>query len=135
MIEIIPFEPGSGDRWNQFVETAKNGHFMFDRRYMDYHRDRFSDRSLMFLKKGQLVAVLPAHEQFGSETVPSAIISHGGLSFGGFITGRTMGSRLMLEVIDALLALMKENGWSHLRYAAVPHIYHAYPAEEDLLAL
>ena len=41
----------------------------------------------------------------------------------------------MLEIVDALLALMKENGWSHLRYAAIPHIYHAYPAEEDLLAL
>ncbi|MGI9239729.1 MAG: GNAT family N-acetyltransferase [Verrucomicrobiales bacterium] len=135
MIEVVAYEPDLAGRWNQFVETAKNGHFMFDRRYMDYHQDRFPDRSLMFMKKDQVVAVLPAHEQVGEDCDPPAIISHGGLSFGGFISGRTMSSRLMFEIVDSLLVYMKESGFSHLRYAAIPHIYHAYPAEEDLLAL
>ncbi len=36
MIEVVAYNPELENRWNQFVETAKNGHFMFDRRYMDY---------------------------------------------------------------------------------------------------
>lgn len=135
MIEVVAYEPELENRWNQFVETAKNGHFMFDRRYMDYHRDRFPDRSLVFMKKDKVVALLPAHGPTGDDCDPGSIISHGGLSFGGLISGRAMNARLMLDVVDALLAFMHENGWSHLTYAPVPHLYHAYPAEEDLYAL
>jgi hypothetical protein len=135
MIEVVAYKPEMGNRWNQFVETAKNGHFMFDRRYMDYHQDRFPDRSLVFMKKDKMVALLPAHGPTGDESDPSAIVSHGGLSFGGLISGRSMNVRLMFDVVDALVAFMRENGWSHLIYAAIPHIYHAYPAEEDLFAL
>jgi hypothetical protein len=35
-------------QWDEFVRTAKNGHFMFLRDYMEYHADRFPDSSLMF---------------------------------------------------------------------------------------
>jgi DNA-binding response OmpR family regulator len=34
--------------WDTFVSTAKNATFLFFRDYMDYHRDRFTDHSLMF---------------------------------------------------------------------------------------
>ncbi len=135
MIEVLAYEPTFQNRWNQFVETAKNGHFMFDRGYMDYHQDRFPDRSLVFLKNDKVVALLPAHGPTGDEGDTGAVVSHGGLSFGGIISGRAMNVRMMLDVVDALLAFMGENGWSHLSYRAIPHIYHAYPAEEDLFAL
>ena len=49
--------------WDAFVRASKNGTFLFERDYMDYHRDRFFDHSLMFLDdKGRLVALLPANE-------------------------------------------------------------------------
>ena len=36
--------------WECFVrETARNSHFMQTRDYLDYHRDRFDDHSLVFL--------------------------------------------------------------------------------------
>ena len=108
---------------------------MFDRGYMDYHQDRFPDRSLVFLKKDKVVALLPAHGPTSDESDPAAVVSHGGLSFGGIISGRTMSVPLMLDVVDALLAFMREKGWSHVIYGAIPHIYHAYPAEEDIFAL
>ena len=34
--------------WNEFISKSRNGIFMFDRNYMDYHSDRFEDHSLMF---------------------------------------------------------------------------------------
>jgi len=135
MIEVVDYDASLANRWNQFVETAKNGHFMFNRGYMDYHKDRFPDRSLVFLKKNKVVALLPAHGPTGDGVAPGTITSHGGLSFGGILSGRSMNVRLMLEVVEALLGHMAGRGWTRLDYAAMPHLYHAFPAEEDLYAL
>jgi len=49
---------GKADEWNAFVAKSKNGTFLFDRRYMDYHADRFSDHSLMCYHDGKLFAFL-----------------------------------------------------------------------------
>ena len=42
------------EAWNAFVALSKNGTFLFDRSYMDYHSDRFKDHSLMFYLNGKL---------------------------------------------------------------------------------
>ena len=42
------------DAWNHFVAQSKNGTFLLDRRYMDYHADRFEDHSLMVYRQGKL---------------------------------------------------------------------------------
>ena len=47
MIDIRHYEPQSASEWNAFVAESKNGTFLFDRRYMDYHSDRFADSSFM----------------------------------------------------------------------------------------
>ena len=46
--------------WNSFVKNSKNGHFFFQRDYMEYHSDRFDDISLMiFNDKENLISILP----------------------------------------------------------------------------
>ena len=37
--------------WNKFIAKSKNGLFMFNRNFMDYHKDKFKDHSLLFLRK------------------------------------------------------------------------------------
>lgn len=54
---IIRYNPALVDEWNEFVTRSKNGTFLFDRRYMDYHSDRFEDFSLMFYREGRLYAL------------------------------------------------------------------------------
>jgi hypothetical protein len=56
---------------NEF-QKVKNGIFLFDRNYLDYHQDRFIDHSVLILKKNKIVALFPANE---NET---EICSHGG---------------------------------------------------------
>ena len=68
------------DEWNQFVRASKNGTFLFDRRFMDYHSDRFSDHSLMCYREGRLYALLPANEK------GDTLVSHGGLTYDGLVT-------------------------------------------------
>jgi len=122
-------------RWDHFVSTAKNGHFMFLRDYMDYHGDRINDSSLLFENKGRLVGLLPAHLEKGEKRSEIDLVSHAGLSFGGFITSRSMNVSLMLKIFSVLADFMRQRDWKRLIYTPSPYIYHRYPAEEDLYAL
>lgn len=116
--------------WNGFVERSKNGNFLFNRDYMEYHADRFVDYSLLvFNERDRLVGVLPA--SLHDDTV----ISHGGLTYGGIITDAEMKTANMLKLFDALLDYLRNHGIKRLVYKAIPHVFHAIPSEEDLYAL
>ncbi|OPZ76920.1 MAG: hypothetical protein BWY78_01218 [Alphaproteobacteria bacterium ADurb.Bin438] len=115
--------------WDNFINESKNGTFMLNRDYMDYHSDRFKDFSIMFYDDDKLVSVLPA-SRHGEE-----VRSHGGLTYGGMVTNRKMNASKMLEVFDALKVFLKENNVKKLIYKAIPSVYHKYPSDEDLYAL
>jgi hypothetical protein len=116
--------------WDSFVKDSKNGTFLFLRDYMDYHRSRLHDHSLMVWDdEGELVALLPCH------AAADTITSHGGLTFGGFITGIAMKMPKMLEIFELVLTRFQQDAFTELVYKTVPHIYHLVPAEEDRYAL
>jgi hypothetical protein len=127
---IKNYTPEDQAVWDAFVAQSKNGAFLFKRDYMDYHRDRFPDASLMALDDdGTIRALLPATRR-GNE-----LSSHAGLTYGGFVTDNRMTAETMLGVFDATLEHLRQAGITTLLYKAVPHIYHRSPAEEDLYAL
>ena len=41
MIKIMPYTAELKATWDNFVESSKNGIFMFKRDFMDYHADSF----------------------------------------------------------------------------------------------
>lgn len=118
MISIIPYITNKKDTWNNFNKDAKNGLFMFDRNYMDYHSDRFMDNSLMFYEDEKLIALLPCN------VVENILYSHQGLTFGGFIVDENMKQGKMLECFEVLKEYMKENNFKKLIYKSTPYIYH-----------
>lgn len=129
MIKIKTYQSKMDNLWNDFVKNAKNGIFMFDRHFMDYHADRFQDNSLMFYEENELIALLPL-SRHGQE-----LRSHGGLTYGGFITGERMKQHKMLACFEALKSYMQKNNFTKLVYKTIPPIYHKQPAEEDTYAL
>ena len=129
MIEIVRYTSEKKEIWNDFVKKSKNGIFMFDRNFMDYHADRFHDNSLMFFDDGELIAILPM-SLHGNE-----LRSHGGLTYGGFITNEKMKQHKMNKCFELLKEYMKDNNISKLIYKVLPHIYHKQPAEEDIYSL
>ena len=119
-----------GPEWDEFVRASKNGTFLFLRGYMDYHRHRFTDESLMIRDDdGRLLALLPASRH------GATVASHRGLTYGGFVTDATMKTPRMLELFECVLAFLKGRGVAALEYKTIPHIYHRLPAEEDRYAL
>ena len=102
MITVKRYEARDKEAWDRFVRASKNHLFMFERDYMDYHRDRFFDHSLMFYREDELIAVLPACEK------DCVLFSHAGLTYGGFITNEKMKQHIMNECFEELKAVLKD---------------------------
>ena len=80
MISIKKYDASCSEEWNRLVKQSPNGLFLFNRNYMDYHADRFTDHSLLFIQDGQPIALLPANIDNNRN-----LVSHGGLTFGSLI--------------------------------------------------
>lgn len=128
-LTVKPYDASEADAWNAFVAASRNGTFLHDRRFMEYHAHRFHDASLMVKRAGKVLALLPANR---SET---QVVSHGGLTYGGVIVGNDMRTGLMLETMAAISAYLRQTGATQLIYKPTPHFYHSAPVEEDLYAL
>lgn len=129
MIQIRPYAACDSALWNAFIVKSKNGTFLFNRAFMDYHAHRFIDHSLLFFEKNNLIAVLPLtqHQQ--------TLISHGGLTYGGLVVSYKIGQKKVLECFEALGDYLKNNHFERLVYKKIPFIYTSQPCEEDLYAL
>ncbi len=118
-------------QWNSFAAAARQGCFLFQRGYMDYHADRFEDFSLIARRAdGKPLAMLPACVK------DSTLFSHSGLTFGGWLTPqRHFELADMVELFGASSAFLRAEGIDTLVYKPSPYIYHSCPADDDLYAL
>ncbi len=115
--------------WDLFVKNSKQGTFLLERSYMDYHSDRFHDHSLMIYKNDKLYAILPGNE------ADHTFYSHQGLTYGGLITNSKATADDVCKVFAQINQYLKQQGFQKVIYKSVPRIYHQLPAEEDLYAL
>ena len=129
MFAFEPYTDEDAARWNSFIAASRNGTFLFQRGYMDYHRDRFQDASLLIGNEGGLIAVLPASRS------GDKLVSHGGLTYGGLVVDDRMTSGQALALFQALAEHLAGTGIGSLLYKTIPSIYHRVPTEEDLYAL
>lgn len=111
-------------RWNDFVNTAKNGTFLFHRDFMEYHSDRFQDASQLIFKGDQLVAILPANQ------IDSICYSHQGLTYGGLVLSRKAKLTEVVLMFQALLISLEKKGIQKLQLKQLPVFYATQPSEE-----
>lgn len=130
MFEVVRYTSGQAGQWNAFVAKSKNGTFLFDRSYMDYHADRFTDHSLMIYRRGRLFALLPANERKGG-----VLESHGGLTYGGLVMSRRCTGDDVEQAMRCITGYLRKTGFFRVIYKPTPWIYHRQPSEEDLYAL
>lgn len=121
---IKRYENTDYDKWNAFVDQAKNGTFLFHRDFMEYHKERFQDYSLIVLDNEKWAAVLPANK------VENNIYSHQGLSYGGLIYSEKEKLTYLLEIFKTVLFFLNENGIGKAQIKTMPSIYHDKPADE-----
>ena len=116
--------------WDKFVSAAKNATFLFSRDYMDYHRDRFTDHSLMIFEDHALVAVLPANLN-----TDGTLISHEGLTYGGLVVSRSATLGDVLACFHVILRDLSQRQISKLLYKRIPGFYNTLPDDEAAYAL
>ncbi len=129
MLALKPYAAEQAGRWDAVVEHARNGNFLHRRAYMDYHAERFVDCSLLVERRGEAAAVLPASLH------GDVVVSHGGLTYAGLIATPAMRAATTLDAFAQIGEHYRGRGIRKLVYKAVPHVFHATPAEEDLYAL
>ena len=129
MFDIIRYTSERKAEWNAFVAQSKNGTFLFDRDYMDYHSDRFEDHSLMFYLDGRLYAIMPANRK------GDVFQSHAGLTYGGLVMNAHCTAAVVVTLFAELNDYLRREGFSRVLYKCIPWIYHQMAAEEDLYAI
>jgi len=132
MIGLIPYAPSLKDEWNTLVNESKNATFLFDRNFMDYHKARFHDASLIFHdRKGHTIALLPANTDEQAQTV----YSHQGLTYGGLLMSKNIHTGEVTEALESACRHFAAEGFTTLYYKPIPYIYNRYPSQEDLYFL
>lgn len=132
MITLRQYTPEQAEAWNQLVANSKNATFLINRNFMDYHKDRFNDASLMFYNgKGHLVALLPANIEFEIRKV----YSHHGLTYGGLILSRSILTNEVGEALELACKYYASLDIDCFFYRPIPYIYNRYPSQEDLYFL
>ena len=129
MLEVRRYQPSDAKAWDAVVERSRNGNFLHRRGYMDYHADRFADCSLLVERGSEIVAVFPANLR------DNVVSSHGGLTYAGLIATHELRTDATLQVFELIGEHYRRSGVERVIYKPVPHVFHAYPAEEDLYAL
>lgn len=117
--------------WDQFIDESKNAPFFFKRNFMEYHKDRFVDFSVLLIKDERIVALVPANINAELKTV----VSHGGLTFGGFVLNQEIGLSTFMDCFDTYLDFLRSKGILKLKYKAIPPFYHQIPSFEEYFAI
>ena len=141
-MKILPYSVNKKEVWNAFVEESKQGTFLLDRNFMDYHDDRFFDCSVLVYSDDiddvnidsadNLIALFPANWVQEEKTV----YSHQGLTYGGLITKPDVTQVEVLKILQKVF--MYYEGYLGARilvYKPIPYIYSSVPNHEDLYAL
>lgn len=121
---VIRYSSHYYQKWNNFIDQAKNATFLFHRDFMDYHQNRFEDYSLLIFKKNSLITLFPANR------VEDKIFSHLGLSYGGLVLNKSIVFSDVLESLKALLIHYNKNEIRKIHLKLLPKIYHLQPSDE-----
>lgn len=129
-MKILLYSSEYKDQWDDLVRNSRNGTFLHQRDFIEYHRGRFRELSFMIYDdKDRLLAVMPGHIE------DKSYYSHRGLTYGGLVLSEQIGAKYVLNIFEHLIFTFRQQGFKRFVYKAVPHIYHRQPSEEDLYAL
>ena len=124
MFSLSIYNSNLKSQWDNFIVGSKNGTFLFYRDFLEYHKDRFNDYSILFYKNDKVIAILPANK------LKNKIYSHQGLTYGGLILEDNIKFSDVLQVFKLLLSHLNESNCKSLIIKEIPDIYNVLPSDE-----
>ena len=131
IFDLVPYSPEQKETWDTFVRNSRNGTFLAERNYMEYHSDRFRCASIIAYRNGKPAALLPA-----CLLEDRTLSSHAGLTYGGWILPQAhMDGSLILQLFREWIDFCRLHDYKAIDYKPIPHIYTCMPSQEDIYAL
>ena len=124
MFQVCKYTNSKKADWDNFIATAKNATFLFQREFMDYHNDRFEDFSLMVYKDEKLYALLPANIN------DDVVYSHQGLTYGSFVLQDSAKLKSTFLAFKEVLKFLFEERIKKLDIRIIPTFYNSLPSDE-----
>lgn len=131
-IHIEPYTPAHQEAWEAFVKDSRNGTLFHTRRFLAYHPEgAYKDASLLLYKDDHLVAVLPA--AVVEDNGKKMLVSHPGASYGGLVLSSKYGMKETGEMVDALMAYARVEGFAGIRFLRLPppSVRRAYSDDQE----
>ena len=125
-ILVKRYNPVFAPDWASVLLSARNGLFLFERDFIEYHGDRYVDFSAIAYLGDEPAALLPA----AIDQNTGEASSHPGLTFGGVVFRRELRGDVAIAMIDAILNSCKTWGARSLTVKLLPHVFCAYPSAE-----
>ena len=117
MLKIRLYDPTLKPVWDNFLENCKNATFLFKRDFMDYHKNRFEDFSIMIYNGNKLIALVPGNIDLNN------VYSHQGLTYGGILIQSDSKFTEYLEIFSEVLRFLKKKSINSLCVRQIPTIY------------
>ena len=121
---VKQYQESDYENWNAFIGQAKNATFLFHRDFMEYHKDRFEDFSLMIFDDEKLVAVLPANR------VGDEVFSHQGLSYGTIVIQNNIRIKEYLNIVRQMMLYLSQQNIEFIYLKLLPKIYNKILTDE-----
>lgn len=104
-LRIEKYSADLKEKWDDFVmKQSMNGTFLQTRQFLDYHKDRFQDTSLILYKGNDtMVAVVPACTI--EDEARKIFSAHQGSTFGGIVIGKNFNN---IEHVDAIMTTLED---------------------------
>ncbi len=116
-MEVVHFKSSLKSAWDFVLENSINGLFLFRREFLEYHKGRFQDASVLILDKGQPVAILPCN------VFENCLFSHQGLNVGGIVLKQGLSQSKISDIIESLFQYWVENRLSVIEIKCIPDLY------------
>lgn len=118
MLNVVSYTDLYKKEWDIFVQNqAKNATFLFKRNFMEYHKDRFEDASVIIFDEHKIKAVFPAN------TKDKTVFSHQGLTYGGLICAAEMDLEDYIRCFQSLFQYYNNLEVEQIWIKEIPEIY------------
>jgi hypothetical protein len=126
MITIESYNESHRHAWENLVDGSYNGTFMHKRTFIDYHKDRFEDASLVIYNNEKICGVFPAVKY------EDKVVSHPGLAIGGLVyNDRVRG----YDLLDILIKIKEYYNYLPIIYKTTPSEFQRHSVSDDTWAL
>jgi hypothetical protein len=126
MITIEFYKESHRNAWENLVDGSYNGTFMHKRAFIDYHKDRFEDASLVIYNNEKLCGVFPAVKY------EDKVVSHPGLAIGGLVyNDRVRG----YDLLDILIKIKEYYNYLPIICKITPSEFQRHSVSDDVWAL